>query len=57
MAAIKVSNMPGHLHIDYNQYEVQIIIPLLMSTTVRRHQILQSPLDCKEIQPVNPKGN
>ena len=57
MAAIKVSNMPGHLHIDYNQYEVQIIIPLLMSTTVRRHQILQSLLDCKEIQPVNPKGN
>ena len=43
---------PGHMLIYTNHF---IILSYVL--TVILEKILESPLGCKEIQPVNPKGN
>ena len=58
------NNLPGHiryLRILYNQWELDYKESWALKNwcfwTVVSEKTLESPLDCKEIQPVHPKGN
>ena len=41
----------------YLLYNIVVVLPNINAFELVLEEILESPLDCKEIKPVNPKGN
>ena len=53
------SKKPGYKHIEKKSYFPSFSLKLSCSSVfiTMNTKILESPLDCKEIKPVNPQGN